>query len=272
MYDAVRGQITCWTLKKADWLSVTYPLRGRDLPLASLDGLASSAVAGRGGVAIVEGPAGIGKTRLLDEASVSARRQGFLVAAGTADELDQVTPWGMLMAALSSSDPPLVAPAELRALGALLDRRVEVVERLRIRLEEAAVRQPVAVLLDDLQWADAATLLAVGSLPRQLFSYPVVWMLARRPVPTSAGMLGLLERLDGDGAARIPLAELEEDAALALAADVLESHPDPALEKLVADASGNPFTSSRRCGAGRGTPRTTASLLLRRTSSWPVGD
>jgi AAA ATPase domain len=71
---------------------VTLP-RGRGSEMSRVDDLIASAAAGAGGTVIVEGAAGIGKTRVLAEGRARARAAGLLVAAGSADELDQVTPW-----------------------------------------------------------------------------------------------------------------------------------------------------------------------------------
>jgi len=57
---------------------------------------------------------------------------------------------------------------------------------MRGALEQASPRRAVVIALDDLQWADTATLHALGALADQLFSYPVAWVLASRPTPASA--------------------------------------------------------------------------------------
>jgi predicted ATPase len=97
------------------------------------------------------------------------------------------------------------------------------------------------ITLDDLQWADPATLLALGLLPAQLFSYPVAWVLAQRPVPSSSQLQGMVARLDEAGAAGLRLGPLDAGAAQALAADILGAQPDPRRAQLVAQADGNPL-------------------------------
>ncbi len=119
------------------------PLRGRDAELARVEAVASAALDGAGGVAVVEGAAGIGKSRLLAEAGRHAAAAGLLVASDGADELDQVTSWGMLLRALSSSDPPIMTAAHLESARGLTDQRLAVLERMRAALEQAAARQPV---------------------------------------------------------------------------------------------------------------------------------
>ncbi|MCL2393187.1 MAG: AAA family ATPase [Acidimicrobiaceae bacterium] len=217
------------------------PVRGRKSELATLGGLVEAAGAGEGGLAILEGPPGIGKSRLLAETIAFARERGLVVATGRADELDQMTPWGPLLVALSSTDPAIVSPADLKLLSGLADMRLEVLEHLRTALEGAARERPLLIAIDDLHWADPSTLLALGSLAPELFSYPIVWLLARRPFPTSSQMDALLDRLPTGDTRRLPLEPLDREATTALAADVLGRSPDTNLAVLVAQAEGNPL-------------------------------
>ena len=68
-------------------------MRGRERELAELERLIAQAHEGEGGVAVIEGPPGIGKTRALAEAGNLAAERGLVVATGVADELDRITPW-----------------------------------------------------------------------------------------------------------------------------------------------------------------------------------
>ena len=217
------------------------PLRGREAELARLNELARAARDGAGGVVVVAGAAGIGKSRLLAEAGQRAAAAGLLVAAGGADELDRVTSWGMLLRALAASDPPIMTAADLESLRGLADQRLAVVERMRAAVEQAAATRPLLIVLDDLQWADPASLLALGSLPVALFSYPVGWLLALRPWPASPALDGVLERLEKAGLVRLHLGRLPAPDALALARDHQLTGTDADLGQLIADAEGNPF-------------------------------
>jgi len=210
------------------------PLRGREAELARLNELARAARDGAGGVVVVAGAAGIGKSRLLAEAGQRAAAAGLLVAAGGADELDRVTSWGMLLRALAASDPPIMTAADLESLRGLTDQRLAVVERMRAAAERAAATRPLLIVLDDLQWADPASLLALGSLPVTLFSYPVGWLLALRPWPASPALDGVLERLEKAGLVRLHLGPLS-------APDHELTGTDADLGQLIADAEGNPF-------------------------------
>jgi DNA-binding CsgD family transcriptional regulator len=217
------------------------PLRGREAELAQLERLILSAETGEGGLALIEGPPGIGKSRVLAEASDIAAGRGLAVAAGVADELDQITPWGPLLGALTSTNPMIVSRDELMSLSGLLDGRLEVLERIRMALERAAREQPLLIVIDDLHWADPSTLLALGSLTVQLFSYPIVWLLGRRLFPSSAQMDALLERVIPQGTVRLALGPLSADACAGLAEDLLGRRPNSSVHRLVARAEGNPL-------------------------------
>ena len=217
------------------------PLRGREAELAALKQLVESADRGESGVAVVEGPPGIGKSRLLQEAGRFAATRALTVAAGTTDELDQITPWGSLVAALSSGDPPLVGRQELMSLGGLVDGRLEVLERIRSALEHAAGEGPLLIVIDDLQWADPSTLLAVGSLTRQLFAYPIAWLFGRRPFPVSDRLSALLDRLAAQGVVRLSLGPLPPGATTEIATDLLGRRPVGDVERLVSLTEGNPL-------------------------------
>jgi predicted ATPase len=216
-------------------------LRGRVSELARLDALACSAREGAGEVVVVEGAAGIGKSRLLAEVCDRAVDDGLLVAAGASDELDQVTPWGVVLRAFASSEPALLDASELRSLRGLGDQRLAVIERMRGALEAASTRGPLLILLDDLQWADPPTLLALGELPLQLFSYPIGWLLARRPMPTTTTLDGVIGRLEAAGATRLHLTPLDAAESLAVARDAAAPMRDDELSELIVGAEGNPF-------------------------------
>ena len=215
-------------------------IRGREAELAELERLIGLAQAGEGGLAVLEGPPGIGKSRLLAEICDLAADRGFPVARGSADELDRITPWGPLIVALTSTNPMLVSRDEL-SLSGLLDGRLEVLDRIRMALERAAREEPLLIVIDDLHWADSSTLLALGSLTVQLFSYPIIWLLGRRPVPSSPQLEALIERLTADGGTRLQLGPLSADASASLAHDLLGRQPDPGAERLIARAQGNPL-------------------------------
>lgn len=123
---------------------------------------------------------------------------------------------GAALRALAPTSPVLVSDTDLAPLRGLDDQRLAVIERMRAALEDPSPRRLLLITLDDLQWADPATLLALGSLPAQLSPYPIAGILARRPQPASTQLQGLTSRLADAGARRLHLGPLDADAALAL--------------------------------------------------------
>src|SRR5258708_20997779 len=90
--------------------AATQPLRGRDAEMAVIDAALGGARDGRGGVLLVEGGAGLGKTRLLEEAGSRAGRAGVRAAVGQAHVDDNVVPVAPLLAACFVGDETLVGP------------------------------------------------------------------------------------------------------------------------------------------------------------------
>ena len=86
---------------------------------------------------------------------------------------------------------------------------------MRAHLEQRAAATPVLVCLDDLQWASPATLAALRTLPLELKRHPVAWLLARASTPQHDTEY-LFDLLEKDGAARITLGPLDDDAVAAL--------------------------------------------------------
>jgi DNA-binding CsgD family transcriptional regulator/tetratricopeptide (TPR) repeat protein len=215
-------------------------LRGRQAEIDRIAGAVKASGDGSGGVVLFDGPAGIGKTALLGEARRLGAEAGFVVCSGDCDELDQVTPLAPLLVGLRSSSPALVSGAQEHNILTTTEP-LWATERLGEILETASARQPVMVVVDDVQWADRATLLALSTLPVRLFSVPVLWVLARRPVPTSPPLDTLTARVVRAGGTTIKLGPLDPDAAARLAADLLDATPDRSLRSLVGRAGGNPF-------------------------------
>ncbi|MBB6474844.1 DNA-binding CsgD family transcriptional regulator/tetratricopeptide (TPR) repeat protein [Sphaerisporangium rubeum] len=192
-----------------------------------------SAKTGRGGVVLVEGRSGAGKSRLLDLAAAGAAELGLDVARGAADEVTRLVPLAPLSSALG--DPGLLWTGE--ETGAT-DQRLLMLERLRGPLERRVALRPMLLTLDDTHWADPMTLLALRSMTRDLASYPLVWMLARTKDGGDDRLFDVLER---DGASRIALPPLAGPAVVEIVRDLLRAEPEADVLALTGLADGNPF-------------------------------
>jgi DNA-binding CsgD family transcriptional regulator len=227
-------------------------LYGRDAELQQLSHLVDRAAAGEPFVAIVEGEAGIGKSRLLDDAIALGEDLRVDVIRAKAYELEQDRPFGLFVDALGLH--PDATDPECAALGRVLRARpdqpveapqspagYEVADRILDLVERRGGGRPVLLAVDDIQWADSATLRTIARLARSRSHTSTSLLLAARPTPRSEELDALLRIVAAEGGVRIGLAPLAPDAIAAIASEVLEATPGPQLLQRLAGAAGNPL-------------------------------
>lgn len=233
----------------------TLPLRGRDMEASALRELLDHMVTGNLASVVIEGEAGIGKTRLLAETLSEARDRGAHVCSGRAIELERTRPFGLLADALgctrNSQDPRRAAIATL--LGTQTGGRepitvsndpglrFQVVDAFVDLVESLALDRAVLIGLDDVQWADPSSLMALSSVVRSLADLPVAIICCLRPFPRTAELTLSLQTFDSVGVRYLNLVELDERAIHDLVADSVAADPGPKLLAELAPAGGNPF-------------------------------
>ncbi|GLX22696.1 helix-turn-helix transcriptional regulator [Streptomyces lavendulae subsp. lavendulae] len=195
---------------------------------------------GEGGIVRVEGPAGIGRSRILAEAAASARRRGTRVFEGAADPDEQFVPLGPLLEGVLSGEEPLSGARRLRDLAATPGQRFWLLQELGDRLREAARSGPLLVVLDDLQWCDDLTLLTFHTLAAGLASHPILWLAAVRAGSVPSGVRTTLDRIRQAGAHGLVLGALADRAVGRITEDVLGAPPDPEVLRLAHRAEGVP--------------------------------
>jgi DNA-binding CsgD family transcriptional regulator len=221
-------------------------LVGRDDELALLDGLLREAARGRGGAVLIEGEPGIGKSALVHAAVLAAPDVGCQTFWGAGDELGTALPLLPFLDALRVREPSV--NARRNTIVGLLrgeiaaDRGADVPATLAEQLlalvaEESAVR-PVVLVIDDLQWADPASVTLWGRLARTARQAPLLLIGTARPVPHREDLLAL-RRVVGDD--RIQLTGLAEPAVADLVALLAGGKPDGSLLHLAEGAAGNPL-------------------------------
>src|ERR1700677_3064914 len=168
-------------------MGVVIPtVRGRDAELTLLGQHLDQLLSGVGTVVLVEGGAGMGKSRLLGEVAAMARRLSIRVGFGVADPADTVVQLSALMEALFEGANPILARMALGDAHSSPEQRYWLLQDLETMLEGAALKGPLLVCLDDVQWADSGTAAALRALPSRLATVPIAWVIARRPGQRSA--------------------------------------------------------------------------------------
>jgi DNA-binding CsgD family transcriptional regulator len=214
------------------------PFFGRNLQMAILAEHLGEVESGVGSVLLVEGDAGMGKTRLLAEAADLARGRPFRVGSYAADPGDGMVELSTLMPALLDGPEPILYRTEFSATHALPEQRYWMLEDIQGLLEQAALRTPLLICLDDLQWTDGGTEAALRVLPNRLATLPIAWVLAYRP---AAGPRRWETAFDRVGVQRIVLGPLDTEAIEEIAAGVLHAEPGPDVLRMAHRADGNPF-------------------------------
>ncbi|MFB9579740.1 AAA family ATPase [Streptomyces yanii] len=230
--------------------------RGRELDLLL------SAVRRPPAVVMIEGEAGIGKSRLLAEATAVLTREKRPVLTGFCHPLREPYPYGPVVDALGKAGPWLPATGVPPAAGALAPFLPDLADRLpppppeaprteRLRTIQAVrsfltVLGPAVLVVEDLHWVDEATrellLLLARDLPGQLslvLTYRAEGVTAHTPVLGSA-----YRHPPGTSGAVIPLSPLTGNDVLELATDSLGTHATPALAAaLYARSEGLPLVA-----------------------------
>jgi predicted ATPase len=228
-------------------------LIGRERELELLGDLLGVVRDGSAVVVLLEGEAGIGKTRLLASVSDLALERDMTVFRGAAHPLERTRPFGPLVDALdlvpSSGEARragigrlLMADEVVRAgmplAGQLLFRAVEEIIDL---IEVLSDGHPLLLALDDLHWADSSTLIVVRWVLRRLTEVPLLMVATLRPSPRASDLAQLVEEAVRSGARLVRLAPLDEDDVMALVQTELGLAPGPVLAEAVRRAGGNPL-------------------------------
>src|SRR5882757_9499329 len=220
---------------------VTPPIRGRAGELKVIGALVTALVRGRGGVLVIEGPPGIGKSRLLTEVMALADKGGVRTLFGEAFEYQQTVPFFALFMATLGADPPVGDADALRRLGGSADLRYWVVRDLADAIHAAAAEMPLAIVLEDVHWADSSTLVALRSLATARPDVAVLWVLTVRTGAGGPAVQETLSVLQRGDAAVVRVAAMAAGAVADMVCDVVRANADESLLNLAAKAHGNPF-------------------------------
>jgi DNA-binding SARP family transcriptional activator/tetratricopeptide (TPR) repeat protein len=213
----------------------------RDREVALLDTLLQEAVVGEGRAVLIEGPPGIGKSRLMSEFRRRALADGALVLNARAGELEREFPFGVVRQLFEAivSDPDVLAGAAAPARVVFAspddngaptggDASFAALHGLYWLALNLAAERPLLLEVDDLHWCDRPSLRFLAYLVRRLEGQPVLVTAGVRTgdAPTDAALLA--EIANDPATAHIRPGPLSEEAVGDLVARRLGAEPDRA--------------------------------------------
>jgi DNA-binding CsgD family transcriptional regulator len=223
---------------------------GRGQELAALRAGVDALGRGEGAVVWVEGEPGIGKSSLVAEALAAGGVPGWDIGWGIAGKLTERLPLRVMLDCLQvrpgSPDPRRAHAADvLRSLrqGLFADGDASVVgiELLVGLVDELSATAPTVIVLDDLQWADDASLIVWHQLAASIGQLRLLLIGTCRPAPRRPEVQELRAAVIRHGGTTVTLGPLTETDVTALVTAILGSPPGDTLRQLTAQAAGNPL-------------------------------
>jgi DNA-binding CsgD family transcriptional regulator/tetratricopeptide (TPR) repeat protein len=222
---------------------------GRRSQIDQVRGYVTGLAAGRGRALLVEGEPGIGKSTLMRTAQADATVLGCQVLWCTCEELSQAFPLLPLLDALTPSGP-LAGYADahaqiaewLRAAavpGNQVDGVGAAAASLVALIADMCEAAPVLLVVDDLQWADPATVMTLRQLFRWTHRLPLLVAGLARPVPRRDDLAALCRAVEPE--AHLVLSGLSEGEVIDLVAEAVAGTPGERIRRLAAEAGGNPL-------------------------------
>ncbi len=264
-------------------------LRERSAELARLSEGMQAARAGRGGAVVLEGPAGIGKTSLLEAGRALATDAGLRVLSARAGQLERDLGWNLVrqlfagvIAAAESEQHRLLRGASALAAPALGLAPAETAEAGSLHglywlVSELAEEGPLAVFVDDAHWGDLSSLLFLSYLAERVRDLPILVVATVRRGEQLPGPLAVLGARPGTEV--LALRELSPAASSAVTRETLgAAAADAFCDACHQSTGGNPFlllellaqlrldgvppTAERAAEVSRVTPATVSRTVL----------
>jgi DNA-binding CsgD family transcriptional regulator len=229
---------------------------------------AQAVAAGEGFAVVVEGPAGIGKTALVEAALAEAGEVGLRSLAACGSELERAYGFGVVRQLLEPAvhagdkaafegaaryaavllDFPFAEPAPL-PLGP--ERTSAVLHGLYRLTANLATERPLALVVDDAHWADGSSLRFLAYLVNRLSQVPVLLVVAARPLGEPGGAAVARMLSEGGAPALLRPSALSDHASAELVRAAVPGARTPLCRSCHELSGGNPFFLSELAGALR---------------------
>lgn len=233
------------------------PLLDRERELQTLDAALETTRAGRGGVVVLEGAAGTGKSALVALTGRRASHDGFRVLAARGGELEQDHPFGLVRQLYE----PLLAAADTQRRARLLAGAAApatwvlgvtegvtgvhaagfaAMQAIYWLTAQVAGEGPLVLTVDDAQWADPSSLRALDFLARRISDLPAMLLVALRPQEPGS-RIELLDELRGVAAGRVSLGALRATSVARLVRERIPEASDEVCDACYVATTGNPL-------------------------------
>ncbi|GAB3920322.1 LuxR family transcriptional regulator [Kribbella albertanoniae] len=211
---------------------------------------------GEGKVVVIEGEAGIGKSRLVAEARAMAKERGFVRMQATGDEVEGVMAWGVVRQLIERSIARYAGETRAAIIAGPTGRAIEALDKATPDAGDAEVARtlhalwwvavdlasprPLLITIDDAQWSDPPSLRFLSYLSKRVGDLPIALVVATRPPPDRLGPLA--ELTVARHVERLLPRPLSRDGIAVLIADRCHTEAaDQVVDAVLAASGGNPF-------------------------------
>jgi hypothetical protein len=253
----------------------------REAELAELRGAVDDALTGRGGVVVIEGSAGAGKSALVDAASAYAAAEGLQVLSARGSELEREFAFGAIrqlfepvLAAASAAERAkllegaaaaewVIAPANPLAPGpARAEGAFAALHAIHWLATNLALHKPLLIAVDDLHWVDESSLQSLSYVGRRIADLPIAVVVALRPAEPGAPVALLDELLGQPDVTAIAPATLSAGAVTDVVHERIPAADEQLCSALHAASAGNPLYLHELLRALSGEKSPSAAIAL----------